>query len=296
MSKFKIYLLPVLLLMTACSEGGYQSSQSVLLARVGNHYLTLQEARAAVPDFMMQQDSLKALQSYRKEWIQQKLLLQKANELQLSGQEAIQRRLQNNREQILTNALRQVLLSQYDASTVISDEEALSYYKNNKEQFILKERYVQFRHVSTDSIKYARAARQELLSETPWPEVARLYSENAQQQIKQAQKYRPQSTVFSNYPVLKQYIAELDSGQISPVRHLKGAYHFVQLIGSREAGETAKPEWILKQLKEWIMLEKKQQFFNSYVKNLYLNAMEHNEIELYNVLKPNESKTKPIKN
>ncbi len=276
----------VLIFFTACSQNQYEPDNSIHLARFGSHYLTLKEAREAVPRFMLRQDSIKALKKYREEWIQQKLLLRKAENIQLEDRQPVQQRLQKARAEVLKSALRQAVLAQYEANTKISDEEALRYYENHKEQFVLQERYVRYRHISTDNFKLARAARQELLSGTPWPEVARLYSDEAEMRIRQSQKYWPQSAVLNGLPPMKQYIAALDSSEISPVRSINGKYHFVQLTGARAAGQYAAPEWIMKRLKEWIILEKKRRFFNSYIENLYLEAMTDNEIELYNVLIP----------
>ncbi len=289
MSKtIKLLSLPLLLLFVACSKNGYTDDTSARLARVGSHYLTLKEAKNNIPDFAFEQDSIKVLKKYREEWIQEKLLLQKASDFQLTKQQTIQQRLQKARQEVLTSAVKELVLSEFNANIEISDQEALQYYQNHKEQFVLQERYVRFRHLSTENIEFARAARQELLSGTPWPKVARLYSVKAEQRIDQSQKYWPQSVVLSELPAMKQYIATLDSADISPIRRQRGAYHFVQLTGARAAGEYAKPQWIMDRLKKWIMLEKQQQFFKSYLKNLYLEGMQHNEIELYNVLTAND--------
>ncbi len=282
-----ILSLPLLLLFSGCSQNGYEEDTSIRLARVGSHYLTLQEARSNIPDFALEQDSVKALKKYREEWIQEKLLLQKAVNLQLTEQETVQQRLQKARQEVLTSAVRELVFSEFKTNTEISDQEALQYYKNHKEQFVLQQRYVRFRHVSSKNIEFIRAARQELLSGTPWPKVARLYSEEAGQRIQQSQQFWPQSLVLNDLPIMKQYITTLDSSEVSSIRRRRGMYHFVQLTGARAAGEYAKPQWIMDRLKNWMMLEKQQQFFKSYLKNLYLEAMQHNEIELYNVLTRN---------
>lgn len=290
MIKVNGLILPFLLLLSSCGQNGYESGNSVRLARAGSDYLTLREARGAIPDFVLQQDSIQAIIKYRKEWIRQQILLQKAKNMQLAEQPRVQQRLRKAHNEVFTTALREVVLSKYEANAKIDDQEALQYYKKHKEQFVLNERHVKFRHVSTENIEFARAARQELLSGTPWPKVARLYSDQAEQRIRQSQKFWPLSAVLNDNPILEQYIASLDSGGISPPRRINGVYHFVQLTGARGAGEFVKPERVLGELKKWIMLEKKRQFFKSYVKNLYLEAKQHNEIELYNVLN-NESKT-----
>jgi hypothetical protein len=149
---------------------------------------------------------------------------------------------------------------------------------------VLPERYVQFRHLETSSLSSARIARQELQANVSWPEIARKYSQNSEQKILEARKFWPQSAVLNNEPQMKRYIATLDSGAISPIQRENSLYHFVQLIDSKAKGDYSELQWFTEVIKEWLLNEKQRKHYNAYVKNLYLNAKEDNEIDLFNVL------------
>lgn len=283
-----IGLFFLLLVVTACAKNNTKSSSTVRLARVGRNYLTVQEAKQSIPKFIFRQDSAKALQNYRDEWINRQLLIQKAKNLNVIDQESIQRKLKHARQQVLTHAVKQIVLAKFEKENSIAKKQALQYFQNHKEQFVLDEKYIRFRHITTDDIKSARTARDELLSNGPWTKVVQKYSQDAKKRIQQSKRYWPVSMVLNDFPTLEQYVVSLDSSEISPVRHLKGAYHFIQLVDIRQKGEYAEPQWVLGRLQKWMMLEKKNQFLKSYIKNLYLEAKEHNEIELYNVSKNND--------
>ncbi len=288
---FKISITLILMaFFSACTNESSETSESVQLARVESEYLTLHEAREQIPDFALKQDSIKMLQQFREQWIDQQLLLHKAYDLDLLQQQKIQKRLEDARNEVLTSALREVILTRFKQNNEISNEEALRYYNIYKDQFQLKERYIRFRHLSAEDITFARTARQQLQAGTPWSEIADSYSTSSEQRIRQSEKFWPESSVLSDLPVMKRYITTLDSGEISPIRRNRNMYHFVQLTGARAAGEYSKPEWIMDRLKEWIMLEKQHRFYNSFLKNLYLKALSDNEIEVSNVLIPNNNR------
>ena len=61
----------------------------------------------------------------------------------------------------------------------------------------------------------------------------------------------------------------------------------VQLLDERAKGDHPDLEWLIDQIKEWLILEKRRRVFNTYVKNLYLQAQANNEIETFDVLQQN---------
>jgi len=272
------------LLLSGCDGGSTEDDKSVRLARVGSSYLTLEEARTNIPAFLLTQDSIRSLQNYREKWVREQLLLLEARNLQLSQQKQVQQRLDNARKEILTNALRDAVIAEFTKNVTISNQEMLNYYNKYKEQLVLPERYVQFRHLETSSLSSARIARQELQANVSWPEIARKYSQNSEQKILEARKFWPQSAVLNNEPQMKRYIITLDSGAISPIQRENSLYHFVQLTNSKAKGDYSELQWFTEVIKEWLLNEKQRKHYNAYVKNLYLNAKEDNEIDLFNVL------------
>lgn len=286
-SRFQFcFWLFALVLLSGCSET-QRNGDGTYLARVGSSYLTVDMARRAIPDFAYRTDSLQALASYRDQWIKEQVLLNEAQSLRLADREQVQRRLQKSHNQVLINALQDVILAEYQSQLKVSDREALRYYREHQKQLKLDERYVRFRHISNADLGAVRRARTQLQNDSTWSRVAREFSVNASEKINRADRFWPLSAVFNDLPIMKRYVATLDSGQISPIQRHEGLYHMVQLTGVREQGSTADPQWFIDEVKQWLIHEKRRKYYNSYVKNLYFSAKENNEMEVYNVTTPN---------
>ena len=286
--------LTIGLFFSACQQSSFENKPENL-ARVGNNYLTIAEAKADIPDFILAEDSLKALQRYRDEWIQQQLLLEEANRLGLPQKQEIQKQLQRAREEVLRRALKEYVMSSQKGNMTISDEEARSYYQANKDQFVLDEQFVKFRYVKTRTIKEARAARQDLLDGIPWNEVARQYAIDPEVAINESQQYWPISMAVQNIDIMNRYLNIIGQREISPIQRVNGVYHFVQLMDTRAKGEQPDLDWLMEQIKEWMILNKRRRNFSSFTKNLYLKAKSNNEVETFNVL-PTKSNQKTTLN
>ncbi|MDZ7714940.1 MAG: peptidyl-prolyl cis-trans isomerase [Balneolaceae bacterium] len=283
----------LLITVTAFAFGGCNSngrdSDAKELARVGNEYLTLDEAINEIPEFVLSQDSIKALSDYREKWIERQIVLQEAQRLQLAQSEEVRKRIQKAEEEILKQALKEAILQKFNNNLKISDQEAQNYYQAHKDQFILNERFVKFRHIETNDLESARAARRDLARGISWPEVARDYSINPEAAIRSSEQYWPISIALSDLDIMNDYLRRIGHTERSVIRRIGENYHFVQLMDSRAAGEHPDLDWLIEQIKEWLVLDKRNRHFSSYVKNLYLKAQSNNEITIYNVLKKNTS-------
>lgn len=277
-----IALLPVL----GCNSGTPEDRPE-RLARVGNEYLTVEQARDRIPEYIMQEDSISALRSYRDRWIEQRLMLQEAERLQLRQRPEVQQKLREAQREVLTQALSDVVISNFEENLEVTDEEARNYYQAHKDQFVLNERFVQFRHMVAEDIESARAAKRELMQAVPWPEVARKYSLNAEAKITESEQFWPISMALGDINIMNRYLQIIGQTEISPIQRVNGNYHFVQLIESRAEGEHPELDWLMEQIKDWLALDKRRRHLSSYVKNLYLKAESNNEIDTYNVLQTN---------
>lgn len=269
--------------LLSCTSPAPQNRDNTL-ARVGNEYLTLEEARSSVPEFLLRQDSIGTLKKYRDDWIQQQIILQEAQRLGLSKNEEVKRKLRKAREEVLRKALKDYVVGSNQDKLKVTDEEARNYYQANKEQFVLDEEFVQFRHLRARTLKEARAAKKDLLGGVPWPEVAREYAIDAESAIENSGQFWPLSMALSEISIMNRYLNIIGQNEISPIQRVNGVYHFVQLIESRAEGEIPDLDWLLNKIKDWMKLNKQRQNFSSYVKNLYLKAKSNNEVETFNVL------------
>lgn len=282
--------LGLILFCSSCQQSTNNQAENVL-ARVGSNYLTIQQATAAIPDFVLAEDSVNALYRYREDWIRQQLLLQEANRLGLNQKKEIREKLQKARQEVLREALKDYVIHTSEDEIQITDNEARSYYQANKDKFELNEDFVQFRHMKTETIRAARAARQDLLDGVPWPEVARQYAINPEVTINESKQYWPISMAAQGVDIMHRYLTIIGQSEISPIQRVGGVYHFVQLMDKRTEGEQPDLDWLIEQIKDWMILNKRRRNFSSYVKNLYLKAKSNNEVETFNVL-PSKSNPK----
>lgn len=287
-----LVLLGTLVILAPACDSVSQTKNPERLARVGNEYLTIDEARNHIPAYIIEEDSIAALRSYRERWIEKRLILQEADRLQLLQQSEVQQKLLEAREEVLAQALKDVVISNFEEDLVVTDDEARNYYQAHKDQFVLNERFVQYRHMIARDIESARAAKRELMQAVPWPEVARSYSLNPEAQITESEQYWPISMALADIDIMNRYLRIIGQTEISPIQRVDGNYHFVQLMDARAEGEHPELDWLIEQIKDWLALDKRRRHLSSYIKNLYLKAESNNEIETYNVLQPN-SNTKP---
>lgn len=274
----------------SCQQTTPNSSEDTL-ARVGSEYLTVQQAVEQIPDFVLKEDSTGALERYREDWIRQQLVLQEANRLGLSDKKEVIQKIRQAREEILRHALKDYVIGSAQKEIEVTDEEAHSYYQANKNQFVLNEDFVQFRYMRTKTLNAARAARQDLLGGVPWPEVAREYAIDPDVTLNESKQYWPISMAAKDVDIMHRYLNIIGQSEISPIQRRNGVYQFVQLMDRRAKGKHPDLDWLMEQIKDWMVLNKRRRNFSSYVKNLYLKAKSNNEVETFNVL-PTKSNQK----
>lgn len=298
MRLFKIYKLCLLIIIgttlsvVSCQQATQQNAKNAL-ARVGSEYLTIDEAINDIPEAVFSEDSVEALSQYRDNWIRRQLLVQEATRLGLDEKKEIQQKMERARQEILRQALKDYVLGSNESDLQITDEEARTYYQANKEQFVLEEDFLKFRHMRSKTIKEARNARQDLLDGVPWHEVARTYAVNPSTVINESDQYWPISMAAKNIDIMNRYLTVIGQNEISPIQRVNGIYHFVQLIDTRSEGNHPNLEWLIGQIKDWMTLKNRKRNFSSFVKNLYLKAESNNEVESFNVLstQPNQNAT-----
>ncbi len=270
------------------------STTDVVLARVGNSELTLTEAKSQISNNSFLDDSVSALKLYRDQWIQRQLILQEANRINILSSPDVKDRIKAMREEVIINSFQQVVMNSEENSDEVSKEEARRYYQENKDKFVLDERYVRFRHLIARSLNDAESAKRNLMAGISWDKVAEQYCMYPELKIRESEQFFPESTTLKDFNVLNRYIKLIGISEISRIEKIGTQYHFVQLIEERVAGEHPDLEWLVDQIQNWLTLEKKRRSYNSYLKNLYLAGQANNEIVTFDVLP--EPTPMPVKN
>lgn len=271
------FLILVLMATTAC-EPGAEPDDSLVIASVGDRSLTLNQAFDSIPVAVLEQDTLSAVLNYKKQWIESSLTVKEAGRLNLEDDPEIQKRLERLKNQLLENALKQHILAEHKDELVITRDEAQNYFQAHKEKFVLDERYVRYRHVTTRTRAQAENARRDIMRGIRWDDVVKEYSLNPDLRLRESTQFWPISMAAADIPMLNRYLNVIGITEISPIYGFRGEFHFVQLMEERNEGDHPDFDWLIPQIKEWLRLEKSKRITNSFIRNLYLQAESNNEI------------------
>lgn len=295
--KFLTYsslLITITLFFSACSEMDIPDD-SEIIASVGNNSLTIKQAISAIPTVILSTDTVGAINNYKNQWIESQLLLREANRLHLSSERAYQEKLRQMKTQLSENMLREYILSSNSVQLNVTRQEAQNYFQAHKDKFALDERYVRFRHITTDTRAKAENARRDIMRGIEWETVAENYSLNPDLRIRESTQFWPISIVLSDIPLLNRYLNVIGFSEISPIHQFRGEFHFVQLMEERNEGDHPDFNWLIPQIEEWLRLEKARKLTNAYIRNLYLEAESGNVMqeisteELINVIQKSSS-------
>ncbi len=115
------------------------------LARVYDKYLYAEDIEDLLQKMTGEKDSAVIITNYINNWIQQELLLEKA-ELNLNDdQKDFQKLLEDYRRSLIIYAFQKEYIRQ-KLDTIVSDEEISNYYEQNQANFELKENIVKVRY------------------------------------------------------------------------------------------------------------------------------------------------------
>lgn len=268
----------VLCLFSACER--LQTGQpSEKIAVVDGAVLTLENAIEAVPDFYFEQDSLSALVQYRDQWIENQIAAKHAKALGINETEPYRSKLLELENDLLKTMLEETILADNLSKVSVSDEEAQQYYQKNRDQFLINERYVKFRHITTRTRSDAENANRDLMNGVEWNEIVQNYSIESNYQKNFSEQFWPESMVLSDYPQLRDYLSYIGISERSPITYENGNFHLIQLTDEITEGEYPDFNWLIPQIKEWLSVEKSRRLVNGYLRNLYLQAESNNEIE-----------------
>ena len=276
-----------LIVILASCEAGIRDHDDIVLAEVGNHVLLLSDIKAEVPDEVYARDSLRIIINYKNNWINRKLKVMEARRLGLDQNPRVQKRIGQATESIIVDAFNEAVYLEMSDKHVTRSE-AQSYYESNKEKFVLAERHVRYRHIMASSLADAQNARNALMRGRSWTSVAEQYSVNPQQAIRTSRQFFPVSTAAVHYETLSNFLQVIGITEISPVRRIDNHYHFVQLMDSREAGDHPQVDWIIDQISEWLVLDRRRKHLRAMEQNLLLRAKANNELKIFDVNIPEQ--------
>jgi hypothetical protein len=144
---FQIMLLANTMLMVSCSLfEKKEEAPKQAVARVFDKYLYMDELKEIIPADASSSDSAQIAENYIKSWIEQILLLKKAEDNLTDEQKDFSKQLEDYRRSLIIYSYQRELLNQL-LDTNVTEEEIEAYYENNKQNFELKDNIVKVRYV-----------------------------------------------------------------------------------------------------------------------------------------------------
>jgi hypothetical protein len=128
--------------MTSCSflkKDGQEGKDVV--AKAFDYYLYRDDLTGVVPEGASLQDSISIVKNYIDNWMRQKVILHKAENNLNDEKKNVQRQLDEYRNSLVVYAYETELISQ-KLDTNVSEEEIEAFYKNNQNNFQLKDNII----------------------------------------------------------------------------------------------------------------------------------------------------------
>jgi len=147
MSRFIIIAGIFCVFLVACN----QRPDGVPIARVMNEYLMLSDLDGVVPPGTLQTDSIEAIQAYIHNWIQQRLLLNKARRNLPGYQRAFEQEIENYRNALIIFTFQNALIEQM-IDTVVTEIEIQRFYDENRARFLLRGNVVRVRFARLENV------------------------------------------------------------------------------------------------------------------------------------------------
>jgi len=259
-----------LMLVSACSattEGDRR-----IMAEVGDDVLTYSQVRDAIPYAIWQSDSLNATNEYVKQWTLTRLLATEAERLGLHELDEVADRIRTHRDDVLIETLRDRALNSLTDEIRVSEAEIDAYFEQHKEQFVLSERHVRIRHMSTVSLDLAVAAKSELERGGDWAQIVERYAADKASALASPETLHPITSLVAVTPLLQASIATMAPNTISSIRGQEGRFHFVQLLETYPPGSVPDISWVKDRILEWLTIEKRRIALLSFEQQLLLQA------------------------
>lgn len=272
-------LMFLVFFLLSCEEKP-EGSDSDVIARVGAQQLSLEEALAFSPLSAVLEDSAAAIQAFRLQWIREQVLVEEAYRQRVDESASFTTAVESFKRQLLVQLLLDKHLNELGEPEV-SREQAMRYYEQHRDQFILDERFVRFHHMIAPTMEEAVAARNDLLRGVEWNTIVEAYSLEPEQAIRNSTLFQPISTTFKDKPAIAQFLGVIGVSEVSPIRNINGRYHFVQLLENQASGSVPELDWALAQIEEWIGIEQKRIQINAFQQNLIRQAEANRSIRLH---------------
>lgn len=283
MPNSRIFLLLTLpLLLSSCSLFKKEHDKGKAIARAYEKYLYVSDIEGLIPDGVSPKDSMLIARNYINNWIQQQVLLKKAENNLTDEQKNFERKIEEYRNSLIIYTYENKLIAQ-SLDTTVENAEIKKYYEDHKTDFELKENIMRVIYIKLP-VKSPVAMN-----------VRNLYRSNDKDKISEL------GTICENYAInsylndsawlfFNDLLKEIPIRTYNQEQYLQNhrlvemqdtSYHYFLHIKDFKIKESISPLELEKErIKNILINKRKIELINKMHKDLLETATENNQIEI----------------
>lgn len=272
-----IIALAMCFMLAGCGSDGNDK----VLVRVFDKNLYESDLQGIVPTGLSEEDSLALVENYIQQWVQEMVILEKA-----------EKNINDNFEKELENYKNSLLTYRYECSIVeqmldtnISDDEIRKYYQEHKENFTLKNNIVRAIYVKVPSKSPSKAKFKQLFS-------GEITDNKIMELDKFSQTYAEQYRLdrdswitfmdFQNVVPVKTYNEEIFLQSAKDINLKDGEYtYFAKIFDSKVVNEISPLGFEYQNIKAIILNNRKVDIIENMRSDLLKKAKANNDVEYY---------------
>jgi hypothetical protein len=278
----KLTLLFITLLGCAACKETYDHKGKTPLVEVNHHFLYKEDLTPVLPAGLSKQDSTHFVQQYIRNWVEETLLYDKAED-NIPNSAEIDKRVENYRKALIMHTYQQQLINQ-QLTAEIPEQEILNYYQQNKQIFRLESPMIKGLFIKVP------------LTAPQLANVRRWYKSEKQDAVDHLEKYNLQNGVkykyfYGTWTPMNELLDLLPLKTSSPGtyfdkhRHIElkdtAFYYFLNISDYRGTGAVKPYEAAHDEVKELLTNQRCVQFMDGVKNDLYQQAVDRKKI-IYN--------------
>ncbi len=262
-----------------------QSAKDVVVAKVGDNMLYLNELSKIVPAGMSQGDSTLIADDYIKKWIKQELLIQKANENLTTEQKDVTKELMDYRNSLIIYKYKNELMKQR-MDTTVTENQIEKYYNEHPDNFNLNNDIVKAIFVKIPNDVANPGQLKSLIENTS--------DEGLEELREYCLQYAKGFDIFMDRWVDFEMIRKNLPPALTETEHLLTGkkqieakdsiyYYLVSIQDYRLKNQVAPLEYVEDNIRNLILNQRKIIFLKEIEENIYKEGVRQNKFTIYDV-------------
>jgi len=276
----RILSLIILLAVTVSACSQVERPSNMVISKVGNKVLTLDDVRLNLSAAELKHDSAGAFNQYIDQWERRQVLRLEAERLNLNQNPDIQSEIDQFRDIILSDAMSRDLYTLLD-TVELSASEVDEFIGMNPVAARVSEPVIiafQFTTSDLDSIRKLHSTMRSRIQARSLIEQLKLDDPDWWQS---QHKPRLLSYQIMDFPSLRMYWNSSELYETSPIVEKGDEYHFF-VIGERyTAGSVIDTSMVRPYIANWLLLQKKNRRLRSLEQSILLNARQSDLVQRY---------------